>query len=322
MEFDISVIIATYNRAHDLRKTLESMVRTDKNGLAVEFIIVDNGSSDQTKSVVGSFSDQINIRYIFEARSGKNRALNTALEKCELGKIIVFTDDDVNVSPVWLVSIRSVCDRWPNHAVFGGRINVIFPLEKAQKWTSDPYLSSLCFAHHNYSDKECIYDNHMTPFGPNFWVRREVFDGGRRYDEAVGPRPKNRIMGSETSFLIGLLRDNYEIVYSPRVVVAHRIQPKTIKFLSICQRGFRLGRGEAHYLGLPGQNLLKNHYELWLLYRCGAIIWHCLKVIASFIISKKEKRRTNIVKMLQGLGYRIEAVRLGNQFLAKLKEQS
>jgi len=322
MIHDISVIIATYNRAQDLSKTLESMVRTDKSGLTVEFIIVDNGSTDQTKSVVDSFSDRISIHYIFEARSGKNRALNTALEKCELGKIVVFTDDDVDVSPDWLVSIRSVCDRWPNHAVFGGRINVVFPVEKVPEWASDPYLSSLCFAHHDYSDKECIYGTHMTPYGPNFWVRQEVFDDGRRYDEVIGPCPTNRIMGSETSFLIALLKDNYEIIYSPTAVVGHRVQPKTLKFSSICQRGYRLGRGEAHYLGLPAQNLLRNHFLLWLLYRNGSIIWYFFKVIASFIFSKKEQRRSSVVNKLQGLGYRVEAVRLANQVLNQLREKS
>jgi glycosyltransferase involved in cell wall biosynthesis len=319
---DITVIIATYNRAQELARTLEGLARTENGGLAVEFVVVDNGSTDQTKLSVDSFSDRIPIEYIFEPHAGKNRALNTALEKCRLGKIVVFTDDDVDVSPDWLVSIHSVCDRWPNHSVFGGRINVLFPIAKVPKWTSDLYLSSLCFAQHSYSNKECIYGHLETPYGPNFWVRREVFDCGRRFNEAIGPRPTNRIMGSETSFLVALLKDNYEIVYTPTVVVSHRVQIGTLKFSGICLRGYRLGRGEAHYFGLPGQALLRKNFILWRLYRNGSIFWYGLRVITSFIFSKKDQRRRNVVEKMQGLGYRVEAVRLANQVLNQLREQS
>lgn len=46
---DISVIIATHNRAAMLRETLESMIRLDREGLSDEFVVVDNNSSDHTK---------------------------------------------------------------------------------------------------------------------------------------------------------------------------------------------------------------------------------------------------------------------------------
>ncbi|HVO73653.1 MAG TPA: hypothetical protein VMT35_06495, partial [Ignavibacteriaceae bacterium] len=155
----------------------------------------------------------------------------------------------------------------------------------------------------------------------NFWVRREVFDNGRRFNESIGPRPTNRIMGSETSFLIALLKEGYEIVYSPTAVVGHRVQPKTLTFSDICLRGYRLGRGEAHYLGLPKQTLLRQQPIIWRIYRHGSILWYGLKVIASLIFSKKEQRYRNVVEKMRGLGYRVEAVRLANQELTELRKQ-
>src|SRR4030043_1747507 len=109
MARDITVIIGTYNRAQELARTLEGMAKAEKRGLSVEFVVVDNGSTDSTKSVVDLFHGRIPINYIFEPRSGKNRALNTALENCTLGEIVVFTDDDVDVSPDWLVLISQGC---------------------------------------------------------------------------------------------------------------------------------------------------------------------------------------------------------------------
>ena len=46
---DISVVIATHNRAEILRQTLESMAKLNRDNLSVEFVIVDNNSTDRTK---------------------------------------------------------------------------------------------------------------------------------------------------------------------------------------------------------------------------------------------------------------------------------
>lgn len=307
MEPDISIILASYNRAEDLRRTLEGMTKLRKEGLAVEIIIVDNNSTDQTKSVVESFSGRLPLRYLFEVRSGKNRALNTALDNVRLGKIVVFTDDDVDVSPDWLVSIQSVCNRWPDCSVFGGRINVVFPVGKIPSWAFDPSISSLAFARHHYSDTECIYGDGQAPFGPNFWVRSEVFKDGRRYNEEIGPHPTNRIMGSETSFLLNLSRDGYKIVYSPAAVVGHRIQTQTLKSSAVFLRAYRLGRGVPHMHGLPQAALLNRHPAVWRLYRYGAIAWNALKVIASLAFSANEKRVANCTQRIRNLGYQVEA---------------
>jgi len=272
--------------------------------------------------VVDSFSERIPIRYFFEARSGKNRALNTALENCNLGEIVVFTDDDVDVSPDWLISIRSVCERWPNHSVFGGRINVVFPGDKVPQWTRDPFLYALGFAHHNISDRECIYRAFATPLGPNYWVRRDVFGNGRRFYEAIGPRPKNRIMGSETSFLISLQKAGYEIVYSPMAIVSHRVQPDMIRLSTLFRRAYREGRGTAHINGLPRLSLLKKSPAAWHLHRTGSIIFYTFKLFVSLVFSSTEQRPRNVVKNMRDLGYRIEAMRLAEQTLATLREAS
>jgi len=310
MTHDISVIIPTYNRASDLRRTLEGMAKMDRSGLSIEFIVVDNDSTDQTKYVIDSFSDRLPIQYFFEPHSGKNRALNFALENAKLGDIVVFTDDDVDVSADWLVSIASICSRHPNHSVFGGRINVIFPDENVPKWASDGYIKPMAFAYHNYSTIECVYEDRGVPFGPNYWVRRSVFDNGRRFDEAIGPHPTNRILGDETKFLLDLLNDGYEIIFSPRAIVSHRIQPEILKFSAICKRAYQTGRGYLHIRGLPQRNLLNQHRAVWHLYRMGAIIWNALKVLSAMTFSSKGQRLPKCAKKILYLGYQIEAMRM------------
>jgi glycosyltransferase involved in cell wall biosynthesis len=315
---DITVIIATYNRAQELARTLEGMARTGNGGLAVQFVVIDNGSTDQTKLVVDSFSKRIPIHYIFEARSGKNRALNTALENCDLGEIVVFTDDDVDASPDWLISINQVCKRWPTHSVFGGRINVVYPIEKIPKWATDPFVSSLAFAHHNYSNEECIYRKYVTPFGPNLWVRREIFSNGRRFDERVGPRQTNRIGGSEISFLTTLQKDGYEIVYSPTAVVGHRIQPEVLKSSIVYSRSYRWGRAKPYIYGLPQQALLINHPAVWHLKRYLALTRTTLTMALLMLFTFGKKRLISCAPRFESIGYDIEAIR----FAKKNKESS
>ena len=60
-DLDISVIIATYNRADILAETLENLSRLDRDDINAEFVIVDNNSCDQTKDVIANFSISLPI---------------------------------------------------------------------------------------------------------------------------------------------------------------------------------------------------------------------------------------------------------------------
>jgi glycosyltransferase involved in cell wall biosynthesis len=317
---DITVIIATYNRAQELARTLERIAKAEKRGLGVEVVVADNGSTDSTREVVGSFCDRISVQYIFEARSGKNRALNAALEKTTLRNIVVFTDDDVDVPPDWLTKIAETCERWPNHSIFGGRINVIFPRDTIPKWALDPYASSLAFARHHYSNQECVYEEPETPFGPNFWVKKEIFETGRRFNEAIGPHPSKGTLGDETLFFLSLLEVGYEIVYTPKVVVGHRVQPQTLRFSSVCARAYRLGRGKANFGGPPQKTLLTKYPALWSTYRRGAITWNVFNLLFSTIFSSNEKRLNSFLSSITNIGYQVETIRIA-KYGCKIKSQ-
>lgn len=105
---DVSIIIATRNRANALLQTLQSLARISiPNGLKYEIIVVDNGSSDRTKEVV-YYQQLINnkISYYYEPILGKSRALNRGLQFA-IGEIILLTDDDVETPENWIIAM---CD--------------------------------------------------------------------------------------------------------------------------------------------------------------------------------------------------------------------
>ena len=92
----LSILTATYNRANYLKKLYESIVQNqEKSKLEAEWIIIDDGSIDGTKSTVEQLMTEkkINIKYVYQQNSGKMVAINKAVE-LSTGELIVDCDSD------------------------------------------------------------------------------------------------------------------------------------------------------------------------------------------------------------------------------------
>ena len=75
----ITVFTPTYNRAYCLHKCYESMQR--QSCKAFDWLIIDDGSTDDTKELVEKWIEQkteFNIRYIYKENGGMHTAYNTA----------------------------------------------------------------------------------------------------------------------------------------------------------------------------------------------------------------------------------------------------
>lgn len=85
----VSVVIPAYNRGYALHKTIDAVInQTYKN---LEIIIVDDGSTDNTKIVVSAFGNK--LRYIQKAHSGQGDTRNVGLQYAK-GEIIAPLDSD------------------------------------------------------------------------------------------------------------------------------------------------------------------------------------------------------------------------------------
>ena len=78
---DLSVLIATYNRAGHLHDTLRSLA-TVPTAASWEVVVADNNSRDDTRDVVTAAAQTfpVDLRYVFEAEQGKAAALNAAMQ--------------------------------------------------------------------------------------------------------------------------------------------------------------------------------------------------------------------------------------------------
>lgn len=74
----LTVFTPAYNRAHTIGRTYDSLCRQTSKDF--EWLIVDDGSTDNTKELVGSWikENKISIRYIWQENQGMHGAHNTA----------------------------------------------------------------------------------------------------------------------------------------------------------------------------------------------------------------------------------------------------
>lgn len=88
----VSIVTCTYNRGTLLKEAIASVLSQTYQDF--EYIIVDDGSDDDTKSVVASFGDK-RIQYMFHTRTGGHlsKLRNFADQFCQ-GRYIAYIDSD------------------------------------------------------------------------------------------------------------------------------------------------------------------------------------------------------------------------------------
>jgi len=113
-KMEASIIIPTYNRADKLKLCLEALKGQDYKNF--EVIVVDDGSSDNTKKIVKSFKG-LKTRYFYQEHSQQGVARNLGIGKAR-GKYIFFIGDDIIPEKNWL-SEHLACHRNKDVAVLG-----------------------------------------------------------------------------------------------------------------------------------------------------------------------------------------------------------
>lgn len=86
----VSVVIPSYNRANMVGAAIQSVLEQTYTDL--EVIVVDDGSSDNTREVVKAFTDS-RIRYIYQENKKLPGARNTGIEVSQ-GNYVAFLDSD------------------------------------------------------------------------------------------------------------------------------------------------------------------------------------------------------------------------------------
>lgn len=96
----ISVLTPTYNREKLLPQLYKSLIKNIKCGIDIEWLIMDDGSTDNTESVINKFinEDKFTIKYFKQANQGKMTAINNLIGY-STGELILVCDSDDYFTP-------------------------------------------------------------------------------------------------------------------------------------------------------------------------------------------------------------------------------
>ena len=240
------MVICTRNRWQQLRRVLESAAAMAvPDDLSWELVLVDNGSTDDTRDVARSFSDRLPIRYVFEARAGLSNARNRGVSEA-LGGYICWTDDDVLIDPHWLQAYVSAFRRHPDAAVFGGLIEPLPETQLPAWWRNNVELLASILAKRDFGPDEiplCVAVD-KVPYGANFAVRtaeqRQI-----AYDACLGVGPGFNRLGEETDVIEALLQAGTG-VWVPDAKVKHIIPAHRLTMSYVAKYYRAVGETDAY----------------------------------------------------------------------------
>jgi len=127
----VSVVVPTFNRAESLRCTLQALERQTCPKDQFEVIVVDDGSSDHTVSMlaeqVGSL--KLTLKVFRQENAGPGKARNRGAQEAS-GEIVLYIDDDIE-------PVESLIDTHASHHRANENLVVIGPM------SPDPALSKV-----------------------------------------------------------------------------------------------------------------------------------------------------------------------------------
>lgn len=166
----VSIIIPIHNQVDFLKKAIESVLNQIYQNF--EVIIVNDGSTDQTREMVFSFKDE-RVIYLWQENKGAALARNTGIEKAK-GKYIAFLDADDLWLPEKLQKQVEFMEKNPEIGLLGTACVQVN--EKGEK------IKEKIFPTENK-----ILQKDLIKYNPfiqsSVMVKKEVFDKAQGYDE-------------------------------------------------------------------------------------------------------------------------------------------
>ncbi len=102
MQLQYSFIIPVYNRPDEIQELLESFDALD-GAIPFEIVIVEDGSTKTSKTVVETFSNKLNISYYFKENSGPGDSRNFGMQHAK-GNYFIILDSDCILPKNYLVA--------------------------------------------------------------------------------------------------------------------------------------------------------------------------------------------------------------------------
>ncbi|HSW89186.1 MAG TPA: glycosyltransferase family 2 protein [Candidatus Saccharimonadales bacterium] len=174
----ISVVIPAFNEEKLIAKCLDSLVKQETSQ-EFEIIFVDNNSTDTTKTLVEAYKDKLNLHIFTEKRKGRGAARRLGFSKAT-GAIILSTDADAVLPVDWIERLT--------HPFKDSSIVAATGTCHISDCSS---LTNFIFNTLYQPSTELFYrftQGHWCLIGPNFAIRKEIYDKTEGFDASLNCR--------------------------------------------------------------------------------------------------------------------------------------
>jgi glucosyl-dolichyl phosphate glucuronosyltransferase len=248
----ISVIIPTRNRADLLHFALATIEEQTLSHAQFEILVIDNGSTDNTATVVENWSQKlVNLTSYFEPEPGLHRGRHRGLKEA-VYDILVFADDDIEAEPNWLEAIvESFSD--PKVALVGGNNRPLFletpPAWLMKYWQQPSPIGGRALPYLSILELDCpagpLDPNYV--WGCNFSVRRSVLlEAGGFHPDGM-PKELMHFRGDGESHVARhIVGQGYRCVFNPAASVFHKVTPERMTSAYLRSRGFAQGVSDSY----------------------------------------------------------------------------
>lgn len=238
----ISVVVPTFGRAALLRDCLESLQAQERPGPPYEIVVVDDGSADDTRSVVETHARGDGtplVRLLSQSHGGLNAARNLGASAAR-GELLAFIDDDVLTPPTWLTALAAGAVRFPEADCLGGAIRLRLEGRLPAKCGPHPIGASELDLGREAGPTNVVW-------GANMAVRREAL-------ERVGPfDPHLLLYHEELEWQHRLRAAGGTVAYLPDAWVWHRRRSSDLRVRRLLTTSFAKGRGRMSFAAATGR---------------------------------------------------------------------
>lgn len=230
----VSIITPVFNAEDTVTSFLEAVLQQDYPRDLYEIIVVDNGSTDQTRQKIEAFHGEVTLLQRADLQN-PYAARNKGLEHAR-GNFLVLLDVNCTPVPHWL---QSGVDRLqdPNVDLVGGQISFAYSKEE----TLGEWYDSLLFV-----DMEDLIRRGQSCAGGNLFFKRRVM-------EAIGPFPENQRSGMDLYWTKKASNNGFNLVYEAKAKVRYPAR----KLKPLLKKVFRVGTGQPKVWLENDMHLLK-----------------------------------------------------------------
>lgn len=161
----LTVFTPTFNRAYCLHQVYESLCRQPNQNFI--WLIIDDGSTDNTKETVQKWIDEkvIEIIYLYQENGGMHSTYNTAYENCTTELIICIDSDDYMAEN----AVEKILSFWDNYgsSKFSGLVGLDADFDG--NIIGKEFPEGLCS-----STLEDLYEIHQIPGDKKLVYRTEI----------------------------------------------------------------------------------------------------------------------------------------------------